>query len=93
MKGQEFNASEFSAPIWSELLKELIGEKYKKYIEYLIKAKVISTNRQFLKGKSRRYSFTEKYQSSFKPYLISDGKLIRKIELRQERELLIVLTA
>lgn len=86
LQGQEFNASEFSAPIWSELLKELIGEKYKKYIAYLREANVITTNRQFLIGKSRRYSFTEKYQSSFKPYRISDGKLIRKIELRQERE-------
>src|SRR5687767_13884837 len=82
---RDSNHDDFSAPIWSELLKEFTGEYYKKYIGYLVWTKVLYTTKQFFIGKARRYSFTENYKTSLKPYQITDKKLIRKVDAHFRR--------
>lgn len=72
-------------PIYSVLLKKLIGSNYNKYLKYLRRAKVLVCNKQYFKDHSRGYCF-KKHPLKFKEYSIIDKKLIRKINSHFDKE-------
>src|SRR5579863_8033061 len=74
-------------PIYSVILKKLIGSNYNKYLSYLRRTGVLKWDKQYKVGeKSRGYIFTDKYLTDFKPYNISHPPLIRKLNEYRFRE-------
>ncbi|MBI1341798.1 MAG: hypothetical protein GC171_02565 [Terrimonas sp.] len=73
-------------PIYSKLLKELIGSNYNKYLDYLRRTKILKRNKQYTEGKSRGYYFNKPYLKGFKPYTIKDRKLRLKLKTYFEKE-------
>jgi hypothetical protein len=74
-------------PIYSALLKQLIGSDYNKYLGYLRRTRVIKRNKQYKVGKkSRGYIFSDEYLTELKPYNISNKLLIRKLKAYKSQE-------
>lgn len=68
-------------PISSEILQDLIGNGYKKYIELLLEAKVFETKNSFVIGRScKQFRLCSDFKTGVIPYVITDKVLKRALK-------------
>lgn len=67
-------------PVYSHLLKHLIGKHYNRYLSYLRRTNVLVRYKFYSEGHSRKYFFTPEYLVKCKPYKITYKNLRIKLE-------------
>jgi len=69
----------FYVPFYSPLIQRRVRD-YKSYLKYLVENNVLLEKRQYIPGKtSRRYRFTDKYQTDIRLSYITKSTLIKSI--------------